>query len=641
MVLKRLAIGIFAALISSASLADQYVGPGPRADTRPAIQTINSATLNATASTTLNNGQGVSGIEVTGITAAAATLTIEYQGAGSSAWYTKTCGLTLFSTITADGTYVCSTPGDTALRVRVSATGSGNVSVYFNATATGPKTVDSRMAGTLPTEPSAQIDTGGVDMAGAFGTLISRSTSMLAVLGTNGDGCASYTILGELHCSNNTAASAVPDDRTHTFGNITVADSGVSSTTGYQSALQYTGAATSGSYYEIGATTGYKSVFFQITGTWSATLQFEKSYDWGNCPGNGAAAIWNVMKVKVAGATSANSGETTVGTSNGNFVAGIDAGVACIRVRASALASGTAVIQGSLSDAAGGTEIFGPLPPGSNAIGTVAASNFPTTVDTGAGNSSASTPRVVIATNQPSVPVAVAAGTNLIGKVGIDQTTPGTTNAVSATNFPSTVSTGTGAQGASSPRVTVATDSATVAGSASIPAGSNLIGKTGIDQTTPGTTNAVSATNLPSTVSVGTGATGSSSPRTTTAIDNATVSGQAPCTGIINITQTTTTDVHTFTNTGWICSIVLVSAAAQSIGVDEGTGTTCETSGTALIGVSSTSSATPTMALAANGGFAVASGVPQIKMQASADHICVLQSSSGNVSGYITYADHT
>ncbi|MEJ0071121.1 MAG: hypothetical protein WDO24_23005 [Pseudomonadota bacterium] len=37
----------------------------------------------------------------------------------------------------------------------------------------------------------------------------------------------------------------------------------------------------------------------------------------------------------------------------------------------------------------------------------------------------------------------------------------------------------------------MATDSATVAGSASLPAGTNLIGKAGIDQTTPGTTNAV------------------------------------------------------------------------------------------------------------------------------------------------------
>lgn len=65
----------------------------------------------------------------------------------------------------------------------------------------------------------------------------------------------------------------------------------------------------------------------------------------------------------------------------------------------------------------------------------------------------------------------IPAGSALIGKVGIDQTTPGTTNAVSATNFPSSVSTGTGAQGASSPRVTVATDQATNAGAALVKGG--------------------------------------------------------------------------------------------------------------------------------------------------------------------------
>jgi len=56
---------------------------------------------------------------------------------------------------------------------------------------------------------------------------------------------------------------------------------------------------------------------------------------------------------------------------------------------------------------------------------------------------------------------AIPAGTNLIGKVGIDQTTPGTTNGVQV--------------------------------NAALPAGTNVIGKTSIDQTTPGTTNAVQA----------------------------------------------------------------------------------------------------------------------------------------------------
>lgn len=55
--------------------------------------------------------------------------------------------------------------------------------------------------------------------------------------------------------------------------------------------------------------------------------------------------------------------------------------------------------------------------------------------------------------------LSIAAGSNLIGKVGIDQTTPGTTNRVDI--------------------------------GAALPAGTNLVGKVGIDQTTPGTTNRV------------------------------------------------------------------------------------------------------------------------------------------------------
>lgn len=56
-----------------------------------------------------------------------------------------------------------------------------------------------------------------------------------------------------------------------------------------------------------------------------------------------------------------------------------------------------------------------------------------------------------------------------------------------------TVLTGSGATGTGSQRVTVAVDSATVAGSASLPAGTNIIGKVTTDQTTHGTTDLVAA----------------------------------------------------------------------------------------------------------------------------------------------------
>lgn len=72
------------------------------------------------------------------------------------------------------------------------------------------------------------------------------------------------------------------------------------------------------------------------------------------------------------------------------------------------------------------------------------------------GTVDATTQRVVLATN-----VALPAGSAIIGKVGIDQTTPGTTNLVQV--------------------------------GGSLPAGSAIIGNFRIDQTTPGTTNGVQA----------------------------------------------------------------------------------------------------------------------------------------------------
>ncbi len=59
--------------------------------------------------------------------------------------------------------------------------------------------------------------------------------------------------------------------------------------------------------------------------------------------------------------------------------------------------------------------------------------------------------------------VALPAGSAVIGKVGIDQTTPGTTNAVQDTNFPSTVDTNTGNASASTIREAVATNNPAIA----------------------------------------------------------------------------------------------------------------------------------------------------------------------------------
>lgn len=108
------------------------------------------------------------------------------------------------------------------------------------------------------------------------------------------------------------------------------------------------------------------------------------------------------------------------------------------------------------------------------------------------------------------------------------------------------------------------------------------------------------------------------------------------CTKVINISQTASTDVHTFTNLGYICTIILIGTA-QNIGIEEGTGTLCKTASTPLFGISP--AGLPTTAIN-SGGFSAPSGTPWLVTQTVADHLCILQSGNGNVSGTITYLDH-
>jgi hypothetical protein len=108
----------------------------------------------------------------------------------------------------------------------------------------------------------------------------------------------------------------------------------------------------------------------------------------------------------------------------------------------------------------------------------------------------------------PSSPV--PAGANLIGKFGIDQTTAGTTNAISIAQVAATgISTGAGATGAGTLRVGVAQDTTTIAGSAPGTAGSasaQVISVQGVASMTPLLSNPGTPANW------GVGATGSSVP---------------------------------------------------------------------------------------------------------------------------------
>jgi hypothetical protein len=107
------------------------------------------------------------------------------------------------------------------------------------------------------------------------------------------------------------------------------------------------------------------------------------------------------------------------------------------------------------------------------------------------------------------------------------------------------------------------------------------------------------------------------------------------CPSVKAVNQTASTDLITSTNKLHICSIVLISATAQNLSLVEGTGTTCATGTAALLG-----GTTASMAVAANGGFVSTSDRAWLETQTTADHLCLLQSGTGNVSGTITYVDH-
>lgn len=131
----------------------------------------------------------------------------------------------------------------------------------------------------------------------------------------------------------------------------------------------------------------------------------------------------------------------------------------------------------------------------------------------GTGVDGVTVPRVTLATD-----VGLPAGTALLGKVSTDVTTPGTTNSVAVITGQDGIAGGTGIDGATVPRVTLATD-------VGLPAGSAIIGKVATDVTTPGTTNSVAVITGQDGIAGGTGIDGATVPRVTLATDVALPAG--------------------------------------------------------------------------------------------------------------------
>ena len=128
-------------------------------------------------------------------------------------------------------------------------------------------------------------------------------------------------------------------------------------------------------------------------------------------------------------------------------------------------------------------------------------------------------------------------------------------------------------------------------------------------------------------------------------INTAQIGGTAivadPCESLakttVPISQTTSTKLISATSAkkNYICSIVVVAAAAEIINIVEGTGSVCGTSTAALVG---STTAANGLSFAANGGFSATAGkstaIPGIGTNVDT---CLTQSTTSRVSGYLTY----
>ncbi len=304
---------------------------------------------------------------------------------------------------------------------------------------------------------------------------------------------------------------------------------------------------------------------------------------------------------------------------------------------------------GSIGNTAFG--ITGAIPAGTNVIGHVITDTGSTTVVT-------------------TLP-ALVAGSAIIGKVGIDQTTPGTTNLVALAANQSvntaqvngvTTLTGTGAVGTGAQRVAVGTDTATIAGSAPGTAGSastNVLTIQGIASMTKllVTPDANAAVNIAQmngvTTTMGNGVAGTGVQRVAIASDNTAIAGVCAgttgsavpsCALYLGTSQSalnkgvTGCDTHAFYDASdngkktvvagvsakkiYICGYILATGGtATNLSLTSGTGTDCVTTSTAI---------TPAYQLATNDRTGANSPFWNgLITLANADNLCV-NASAGN-----------
>lgn len=247
-----------------------------------------------------------------------------------------------------------------------------------------------------------------------------------------------------------TVSSTPPTDLTPATQNVTAQDTVTTSTAQANGQTVFSGTPTAGSAATFALSSNQDGII-SVTGTWTGTLQVE-IFDGNNWIVHGVHQI-SLPLLSVTSFTQ-------------NFTGSLNlAAKTTLRVRSTAAWTGTATVKVTLSNNVATVYVGGPvqLVDGSSSTSTTkatikAASTAPLATDpalvvgispnsptlpisaaslplptgaaTAANQATMQTTLGTIATNTSSP---IVAGTNLIGKVGIDQTTPGTTNAVVAT----------------------------------------------------------------------------------------------------------------------------------------------------------------------------------------------------------------
>lgn len=236
----------------------------------------------------------------------------------------------------------------------------------------------------------------------------------------------------------------------------------------------------------------------------------------------------------------------------------------------------------------------------------------------------------------PAQCASVSAG----GAVKVDASA--TTQPVSAASLP--LPTGAATSANQSTEITALNSIVTNTGAA-IPSGSAIIGKVGIDQTTPGTTNGISIVGVNgATALAGTGAVGTGAQRVAIGTDTATIAGSSPGTaGSASANVVTVQGVASMTKLLVTPDSIALPAnqsvnTAQVNGVTTLTGTGATGTGAQRVTVS-TDQATNAGAALVKGGVGTVNGGSTYQAVAASQTATVLQSSTGAIGDYLSHCD--